>query len=96
MLNLVLVHVDVKRRPYSVERFRRRIDSSGAAADVVSLCSYQINRGWLITFKRKESNKLFESRKLLVKNRRCLVFKFNDRNVHLKVHWLPHHAHDRE
>lgn len=97
VLNSVFLHADVKGRPYRVEDFRDALSHVGLLADVVSLGSYQMNHVWLVTFKSNESKKkLVETRELLVKDRRCLVFDPNGQNVRLKIHWVPHHVSDEE
>lgn len=97
VLNSVFLHADVKGRPYRVEDFRDALSHVGLLADVVSLGSYQMNHVWLVTFKSNESKKkLVETRELLVKDRRCLVFDPNGQNVRLKIHWVPHHVSDDE
>lgn len=64
---------------------------------MVLLGSYQTNHMWLTTFKsNKSKKKLVEARELLAKERRCLVFKPNGRNMRLKMHWFPHHVPDDE
>lgn len=94
-LNSVLLHCDLKGRPYRIEDFREELKRIAVLNDIVALGAFQMNHVWLATLRTSEAKeRLVSSKELVVKNLRCVIIDPSTTEVRVRLHWVPYHVHD--
>ncbi|KAM7282260.1 uncharacterized protein ISCGN_002410 [Ixodes scapularis] len=70
----VLLHCDLKGRPYRIQDFRQEMARCGVLGDIAALGAYQMNHVWMATLRTAEAKRrLVDAKELQVKGLRCLV-----------------------
>lgn len=88
--NTLLLHADPAGRPYNADNFGNTLKDIVKKEDVASFGPYQFNHVWAITFhSRLEKEKLLGKNWILVKDRKCMIFDPNKKEVEIKIHWIP-------
>lgn len=95
--NTLLLHGDPVGRPYKADHFGDALKDSVNKDDVAGFGPYQYNHVWAISFhSRLEKEKLLARKEILVKDRKCIVFDPNKKEVDIKISWVPIHVPDDE
>lgn len=94
-LNSVLLHCDIKGRPYRIEDFRQELKRCAVLSDIVALGAFQMNHVWLATLRTPEAKeRLLNAKELKVKGLRCVIIDPSTTEVRVRLHWLPFHVPD--
>ncbi|XP_040076124.1 uncharacterized protein LOC120848217, partial [Ixodes scapularis] len=95
ILNSVLLHCDLRGRPYRIEDFRQELKRCAVLSEIVALGAFQMNHVWLATLRTPEAKKrLIDCKELKVKDLRCVVIDPSSTEVRLRLHWVPYHVTD--
>lgn len=91
----VLLHCDLKGRPYRIQDFRQEMARCGVLGDIAALGAYQMNHVWMATLRTAEAKRrLVDAKELQVKGLRCLVVDPSITEVRLRLHWIPYDVPD--
>ncbi|KAM7280979.1 uncharacterized protein ISCGN_006179 [Ixodes scapularis] len=95
VLNSVLLHCDLKGRPYRIEDFRQEPKRCAVLSDIVALGAFQMNHLWMATLRAPEAKqRLLDAKELEVKKLRCVVIDPCCTEVRVRLHWIPFHVPD--
>lgn len=95
VLNSCFLHSDVGVHPYRIQDFHSSLTAAGILGETVSLVSFQMNHLWILTLKTAEAKgKLLAARELFVKEKNGFILNPSKTELHVKVHWIPHHVPD--
>lgn len=97
-LNTVVLHADINARPYKVEHFQEALSSViKIDTDVLAMGVYQMNHVWMVTLHSASAKeKLIKAKELDVKGSKCLVIDPNEKEIPVKLHWLPFYVADED
>ncbi|KAM7312682.1 uncharacterized protein ISCGN_009587 [Ixodes scapularis] len=91
----VLLHCDLKGRPYRIQDFRQEMARCGVLGDIAALGAYQMNHVWMATLRTAEAKRrLVDAKELQVKGLRCLVVDPSITELRLRLHWIPYDVPD--
>lgn len=89
----LVLHADIRGRPYRVEDFIGPLRQAGVREDVAGLGAFQMGHVWLLKLHTVEAKeKLLAAGNLQVKDRLCLVIDPNMRELKIRVHWVAFDA----
>ncbi|XP_064480786.1 uncharacterized protein LOC135394154 [Ornithodoros turicata] len=95
--NAVILHADITGRPYRIQDFKPALKLMVNPEDIAQFGAYQMNHVWLITTCTQEAKeKLLSQKECIVKGKKCLVLDASQREVTLKVFWLPHNVSNQQ
>lgn len=90
-MNCVILHCDVKGRPYRIQDFRDELLRLQVLKDLVSAGPHQMNHVWMLRLASLAAKqRLVDAKELTVKGGRCLVMDPANVEVRLKLHWVPY------
>ncbi|KAG0434231.1 hypothetical protein HPB47_019253 [Ixodes persulcatus] len=89
--NSVILHCDVKGRPYRIQDFRDELRRLEVLKDLASAGPHQMNHVWMLRLHTLQAKqRLVDAKELTVKGGRCLVLDPSNVVVKLKLHWVPY------
>ncbi|CAN7986172.1 unnamed protein product [Ixodes hexagonus] len=89
MICSLVLHADIRGRPYRVKDFVGSLEQAGVRGDVAGLGAFQMGHVWLLKLHTLEAKeKLLKTGTLQVKYRPCLVIDPQKREVKVRVHWV--------
>lgn len=88
--NCVFLHADPSGRPYGIPDFAKGLEGKVERGEIKSLGAYLFNHLWIVAFNSAlAKQKCVELKEILVKGRKCLIIDPNQKEIMIKLHWLP-------
>lgn len=88
--NAVILHADITGRPYRIQDFKPALKDMLHGSEIAQLGAYQMNHVWLLTTSTPEAKeKLLKHKECVVKGKKCILVDVYQKEVTLKVFWLP-------
>ncbi|KAM7298643.1 hypothetical protein ISCGN_019219 [Ixodes scapularis] len=86
----VFLHADIGARPYRIEDFREPLRELGVLKDVAGMGVFQMGHVWTVRLKTSiAKDMLMKPGKFQVKGGWCVPIDPDQREVRLKLHWVP-------
>ncbi|XP_077486752.1 uncharacterized protein LOC144098070 [Amblyomma americanum] len=91
-----VVHADLKGRPYGAPDFRDALAQILDLREILCIGQYQMSHVWMVTCESSSSKqKLVNKAEFPVEGLRCMVFDPDNKNVKVKLLWLPRYMEHR-